>query len=209
LTTRPRPGPISPSKRPRSIIVIADNAGPELICDLLLIDFLLRDPDRTVEIHLKPDPYYVSDATPADLLDALHLLANAGPAARHVATRLTDHMRTDTLRFDTDAFYCKPERLTDAPTDLHARYTAADLVIAKGDLNYRRLVGDAHHDPTTPFADACSGFPTRLLALRALKSDVIVGLDAHTLAAQDATNTPWRTNGSRAVIQTFTPELTR
>jgi hypothetical protein len=95
------------------------------------------------------------------------------------------------------------------PTELHERYAAADLVIAKGDLNRRRLVGDAHHDPTTPFAHACSDFPTRLLALRALKSDVIVGLDAHTLAAQDATSTPWRTNGSRAVIQTFTPESTR
>jgi uncharacterized protein with ATP-grasp and redox domains len=194
---------------PRSIIVIADNAGPELICDLLLIDFLLRDPDRTVEIHLKPDPYYVSDATPADLLDALHLLANAGPAPRRVVARLADHMHSEALRLDTDAFYCKPERLANAPKDLHERYAAADLVIAKGDLNYRRLVGDAHHDPTTPFADACSGFPTRLLALRALKSDVIVGLDAHTLTAQDATNSRWRTNGSRAVIQTFTPESTR
>jgi hypothetical protein len=192
-------------QRPRSIIVIADNAGPEIICDLLLIDFLLRDPERTIEIHLKPDPYYVSDANPADLFDALHLLANAGPAARHVATRLTDHMRTDILRLDTDAFYVKPERLADAPFELHERYAAADLVIVKGDLNYRRLVGDVHHDPTTPFADACNDFPTRLLALRALKSDVIIGLDAHTLAAQEATNTPWRTNGSRAVIQTFTP----
>src|SRR5919107_1378621 len=191
--------------QPRSIIVIADNAGPELICDLLLIDFLLRDPDRTIEIHLKPNPYYVSDATPADLLDTLRLLAGAGSAARHVAARLADHMRADALRLDTDPFYCKPERLTNAPAHLRERYAATDLVITKGDLNYRRLVGDTHHDPTTPFADACGDFPSRLLALRTLKSDVIVGLDADTLAAQDATNTAWRTNGSRAVVQTFFP----
>jgi len=192
-------------QQPETIIVIADNAGAELICDLLLIDFLLREPDRTIEIHLKPEPYYVSDATPADLLDTLRLLATSGPAARHVAARLADHMRSNDLLLNTDDFYCKPERLADAPADLHERYAAADLVIVKGDLNYRRLVGDVHHDPTTPFADACADFPTRLLALRALKSDVIVGLDADTLAAQDATNTPWRTNGSRAVIQTFQP----
>ena len=41
--------------------------------------------------------------------------------------------------------------------------------------------------PVAQLPHACSDFPTRLLALRALKSDVIVGLDAHNRAAQDAT----------------------
>jgi len=191
------------TQRPKKIILVADNAGPELICDLLLIDFLLRDPDRTIELHLKPDPYYVSDATPLDLLDVLRLLTSSGTEARKISGRLADRMRSDALQLDIDAFYCKPERLACAPAELHERYAAADLVIVKGDLNYRRLVGDLDHDPTTPFAEVCRDFPTRILALRTLKSDVIVGLDADTLAAQDATNVSWRTNGSRAVIQSY------
>ena len=50
----------------------------------------------------------------------------------------------------------------------------------KGDLNYRRLVGDRLWPPTTPFADVTAYFPGPVAALRTLKSDVIVGLDART-----------------------------
>jgi uncharacterized protein with ATP-grasp and redox domains len=196
------------TQRPKTIILVADNAGPELISDLLLIDFLLHDDaGRTIEIHLKPAPYYVSDAIPTDLLDTLRLLATSGAAARQVATRLTARMRSDALLLNSDPFYCRPERFADAPTRLRERYATADLVIVKGDLNYRRLVSDLHHDPTTPFANECGDFPTRLVALRALKSDVIVGLDAKTVAAQDATNSSWRTDGSRGLIQSLAPTL--
>jgi hypothetical protein len=39
------------------------------------------------------------------------------------------------------------------------------------------------------------------VALRTLKSDVVVGLDAATTARLDATGTAWRTMGTHAVIQ--------
>ncbi|MFJ9442507.1 hypothetical protein ACIRRH_11620 [Kitasatospora sp. NPDC101235] len=38
-------------------------------------------------------------------------------------------------------------------------------------------------------------------ALRTLKSDVIVGLDAAAVARLDGTGTPWRTDGRHAVVQ--------
>lgn len=179
--------------RPRAVTIVADNAGSELIADLLLADRLLEDHRRTVELQLKPQPYYVSDATPADALDALARLAAGGARARALAARLEDRLRSGALRLAVDPLACTPEplRLIEALAD-------ADLAIVKGDLNYRRLVGDLEWDPTTPFEP---DFPAPVVALRALKSDVIVGLEAEVVAEQDAAREGWRVDGSRGVIQ--------
>jgi len=199
-TTPARPGPTSPSSSPRRSC---------------------HRRQRRPRTHLRPAAHRLPPARtrshhrdPPQTRALLRLRRNARrsprhrPPPRHLGSRGTaGHRQTGrphALRRPAPRHRCllpQPERLADAPAELHECYAAADLVIVKGDLNYRRVVGDAHHDPTTPFADACTSFPTRLLALRALTSDVIVGLNAQTLAAQNATNTAWRTNGSRAVIQ--------
>jgi hypothetical protein len=87
------------------------------------------------------------------------------------------------------------------PADLRADFAPARLVIAKGDLNYRRLVEDRHWPATTPFAELTGYFPAPVVALRTLKCDVVVGLPASTLAKLDASGEPWRTTGEYAVIQ--------
>jgi hypothetical protein len=71
----------------------------------------------------------------------------------------------------------------------------------KGDLNYRRLVGDRNWPATSSFAALTDYFPGPVVALRTLKSDVIVGLDPATLADLDNTGTAWRTSGTHALIQ--------
>ena len=61
------------------LCVIADNAGRELAADLILIDHLLHaGMAASVDLHLKPHPYYVSDATTGDLVAVVRRLA-AGP----------------------------------------------------------------------------------------------------------------------------------
>ncbi|MGW3731260.1 ARMT1-like domain-containing protein, partial [Streptomyces sp. NPDC000851] len=83
-----------------------------------------------------------------------------------------------------------------------AEFAAATVTIVKGDLNYRRLVGDRLWPPTTPFPDVTGYFPGPVAALRTLKSDVICGLDAGTEAALDAAEgRRWRTGGTHALIQ--------
>ena len=77
----------------------------------------------------------------------------------------------------------------------------ADLVVVKGDANYRRLLGDAHWPPTASFARATRHFPARLAALRTLKAEIIVGLEpgeAERLRAEDPS---WLVNGRRGVVQ--------
>lgn len=104
----------------------------------------------------------------------------------------------------THPFFCAPLPFHDMPADLRTEFTGAAMTILKGDLNYRRLVGDRLHPPTTPFTDVTDHFPTPVAVLRTLKSDVIVGLDAETTTRLDTSETAWRTNGHHAVIQVAT-----
>lgn len=75
------------------------------------------------------------------------------------------------------------------------------MVVFKGDLNYRRLVGDRWWEPTTSFAAATAYFPGRVASLRALKSDVIVGMEPGEVQALEATDEAWRTSGSHGLVQ--------
>ncbi|MER8182805.1 damage-control phosphatase ARMT1 family protein [Kitasatospora sp. NPDC094015] len=181
------------------LCVVADNAGRELLPDLALIDHLLATGlAGSVGLYLKPRPYFVSDATTADLLATLERLrAGAGP----IGDRLWQAMNRGTLTVRTHPFFCAPLPYHDLPADLRAEFAGAALTVLKGDLNYRRLVGDREWPPTTGFGAAVDHFPSPVAALRTLKSDVVVGLPATLVADLDRTGTPWRTDGHHAVLQ--------
>ncbi|MFJ8135495.1 damage-control phosphatase ARMT1 family protein [Streptomyces sp. NPDC096013] len=186
-----------------TLCLVADNAGRELIPDLLLLAHLLDQQrvERAV-LHIKPHPYYVSDATTADVVDALHRLFGAPGAAATYGRGLWSAMADGRLTVRAHPFSCAPLPYADMPADLRAEFAAATLTILKGDLNYRRLVGDRRWPPTTPFADVTAYFPGPVAALRTLKSDVITGLDAGTEAALvEAEGQRWRTGGTHALIQ--------
>lgn len=187
---------------PGRVCLIADNAGRELLADLVLVDHLLQTgrADR-VELHLKSHPYYISDATGADLLACLNRLRTAPGEAAAIGARLWQGLRGGQLHLEAHPFYCTPLTFHDLPPELAARFTTAKLVIIKGDLNYRRLVGDRHWPATTPFTALTAYFPGPLVALRTLKSDVVVGVDQDTLAALDTTGEAWRTSGTHGMIQ--------
>ncbi|MEY7978214.1 damage-control phosphatase ARMT1 family protein [Streptomyces pilosus] len=189
-----------------TLCLVADNAGRELVPDLLLIAHLLAHGriGRAV-LHLKPYPYYVSDATTADLVDAVRRLTGAGGAAAAYGRDLWAALGDGRLALRTHPFSCAPLPYADMPDDLRADFAAATVTVVKGDLNYRRLVGDRYWPPTTPFADLTRYFPGPVAALRTLKSDVITGLDAGTEAALTAAEGQrWRTAGTHALIQVRT-----
>jgi hypothetical protein len=188
--------------RPGTVCVVADNAGRELLPDLVLIDHLLETGRAArVALHLKPYPYYVSDATTADVIDCLRRLVNASGRAAEVGRRLWVAVEVGRLTIRTPPFSCAPLTYHHLPADLAHEFAAASMTILKGDLNYRRLVGDCSWPPTTPFSALSAYWPSPLAVLRTLKSDVIVGITSETLSTLDATGEPWRTNGSRALIQ--------
>lgn len=186
---------------PGRVHLIADNAGRELVADLVLIDRLLAtERAAMVALHLKPCPCYVSDATTADLLQVLRHLETAGDTASGVAARLTAAIGDGRLQVHAHSFWCSPLTFHELPNDLATELAEATVVIIKGDLNYRRLVGDAHWTPTTSFQNLTSYFPAPLAALRTLKSDVAVGVDPDRLTRLETSAPGWRTDGTHAVI---------
>lgn len=92
-----------------TVAVVADNAGRELIPDLVLIDHLLeqRHADLVV-LHLKPYPYYVSDAMTADAVDCLRRLTEAPGDAGAIGGRLWKAMAAGSLEVRTHPFFCAP-----------------------------------------------------------------------------------------------------
>ncbi|MEU6233681.1 damage-control phosphatase ARMT1 family protein [Kitasatospora sp. NPDC047058] len=185
------------------VCVVADNAGRELLPDLILIDHLLASGlAAEVVLYVKPQPYFVSDATMADVLATVERLrASSSGEAAAIGRRLWQAMNHGGLAVRTHAFFCAPLPFHDMPTDLRTELAGAAMTILKGDLNYRRLVGDRLWPPTTPFGWTVGHFPSPVAALRTLKSDVIVGVDAAVVARLDSTGTAWRTDGRHAVVQ--------
>ncbi|WP_017558755.1 damage-control phosphatase ARMT1 family protein [Nocardiopsis baichengensis] len=184
------------------VCFVADNAARELLPDLALIDLLLSTRRAgSVVLHLKPHPYFVSDATMADVLAALGRLRRAGGEAAACGERLREALRTGALIVRAHPFSCAPLPYSAMPEDLETDFGAASLTVLKGDLNYRRLVGDRWWDPATPFAEAVGGFPSPVVALRTVKSDTVAGLDPVVAAELDAGGIGWRTSGSYAVVQ--------
>ncbi|TWD18198.1 uncharacterized protein DUF89 [Streptomyces sp. T12] len=189
-----------------TLCLVADNAGRELVPDLLLIAHLLAHGRvaRAV-LHVKPHPYYVSDATTADVLDAVHRLTGAKGAAGAYGQGLRAALTDGRLVLRAHPFSCAPLPYSDMPDDLRADFAAATVTVLKGDLNYRRLVGDRYWPPTTSFAGVTAYFPGPVAALRTLKSDVITGLDPGTEAALVAEEGQrWRTGGTHALVQVRT-----
>jgi len=187
--------------------VVADNAGPELLVDLGLIAFLIEEGlAQRVHLHLKAHPFFVSDATVPDLQATLTALQGSPrPTLRRLAARLQQALADQLLLLHDHPFWTRCLFYTQLPPDLRCTLAQADLLILKGDLNYRRLLQDRHWPPTADLALIATYMPAPFVTLRTLKSEVVVGLPparAEALAAEDP---DWLVNGERGVIHLVQP----
>lgn len=86
--------------------------------------------------------------------------------------------------------------------ELYTKLSRSHLIISKGDLNYRKLVGDVFWEPTVPFTQAVGQFkPSKLIALRTLKSDITCGLPEGLAEHISKIDPDWLKIGKYAVIQ--------
>ncbi|MGW8224134.1 MAG: damage-control phosphatase ARMT1 family protein [Anaerolineales bacterium] len=189
--------------RLRRVDFILDNFGPELIHDIGLTDYLLgMDLAAIVRFHAKPTPHYVSDAMIKDVHATVDYLANhESPEVRQMAERVANYIQDQRLEIVDDYFWTSPTYFWDMPEYIFRELSASDLVISKGDANYRRLAGDLNWPPTTPFEDVVRYFPTSLLALRVLKAELALGLTPIQVSRLDNQDPDWKFNGRWAVIQ--------
>jgi hypothetical protein len=193
--------------RPIQVDVILDNVGLELAGDLFLADFLLGNRvAEGVNFHAKPHPTYVSDAMIKDVNEMLSSFAGSEDLrVRALAGRLLGYRDAGRLRFATHYYWTSPLSFWEMPAPLNQDLGRGDLVICKGDANYRRLLGDRHWPFTTPFADIVRYFPTSLLALRTLKSEVAAGLQPGQAEEMFQKDPDWLTDGKWGVIQFYRP----
>jgi uncharacterized protein with ATP-grasp and redox domains len=182
---------------------VHDNAGRELLFDLALADFLLQKGwARQVHLHLKNQPFFVSDAMPDDVqLTMQFLSASPSPRMQELNARLVEELANGRLSTHADPFWTSCLMFRDMPEHLKEQIGLADLVLIKGDVNYRRLLSDAHWPFTTRMEYVCGYFPAPFVAMRTLKGEILVGLQpgqAEALTIQDPT---WLINGKRGLIQ--------
>ena len=175
----------------RKIDIVLDNAGFELFVDLILAGYLLESDLATqVVLHPKNMPWFVSDVIPADFSSLLFTLARPqeffqaetkGKAQQpfteadlHQLTFLFEHWSNlhsnGQLIIRPNVFWTTGYSYWNLPTHAPALFEdlkRSELVIFKGDLNYRKLTADvrfwasarkimfansilgklAHHDP--------------------------------------------------------------
>lgn len=176
------------------IDVVLDNSGFELFADLMFSLFVL-DAGLTHEVHLhcKEIPWFVSDVMPKDFDNLLEQLADPHffegvskneenkAALKHVQERISFYYKSNQIIVKSHPYWTLDDKYWTIPKhkDLYNDLLNSNLIILKGDLNYRKLTGDIQWDPTTPFDTAIQELATSdlpLLSLRTCKADVVVGL---------------------------------
>lgn len=192
-----------PSFVARRVDFICDNAGAELLTDLVLVDFLLRFKWATeVVLHVKAHPTYVSDTIPADVdLTLAAMKEQEVDEFFELATRLERYLKQQRLRVRADFFWNSHRFFWEFPPPLQVELGSAHLIIIKGDANYRRLLGDHRWPTTMPMGEAAPYFPAPFVTLRTLKSDPIVGLQPGQAGRLDQEDAEWRVNGKRGMVQ--------
>ncbi len=183
--------------------LIADNAGLELISDLCLADFVLNcEIAQTFHIHLKPHPTFVSDAMIKDVLAAMKFLNGEKDAdIQALADRLKSYLEGGKLLLHDDFYWTSPLSGWEMPARLRKEFSRSNLIISKGDANYRRLLGDRHWPFDTPLGEILRYLPAPILALRVLKSEVAAGLPAGIEKEMGEKDQKWLVNGFWGVIQ--------
>ena len=190
-----------------SVGYVLDNVGIELYFDLSLIDFLLEQgwADR-VTIHLKNCPFFLSDAMPKDLLASLQALKEANtPDSMQMAGQLERNLASGRIVLESDPFWTSALTYFDDPGELQRALGEASLAIFKGDLNYRRLLGDRHWEPLTRTEDILSYFQIPAAILRTPKSQIVAGLSAGQVEHLNRVDPHWLTSGEYGILQLVEP----
>jgi len=171
--------------------IVMDNAGFELVSDLCLADYLVSTGlVKKVRLRVKNQPWFVSDTMPHDIewvlnemCDGANKSLNGGdpdPILCKYGQKWKDFVKDSIWTIHSDAFWTYPHDFSMMKKEnpsLYSQLSEANILIFKGDLNYRKLVGDLSWSTETTFLESLQGFnPAPLVALRTLKADVCVGL---------------------------------
>lgn len=161
-------------KQEKRIDIILDNAGFELFVDLILAGYLLSAGLATqIVLHPKSIPWFVSDVLPTDFAALLNALSdpqsfyttpseeerNAGKEPEALSEKEVSELsflfqhwssfhQEGKLLIRPNLFWTSAGsywRIPGAEADIYNDLKESELVIFKGDLNYRKLTGDVSY----------------------------------------------------------------
>lgn len=189
----------------RRVDIVLDNAGFETFVDVILAGYLLQAGlATTVVLHPKNIPWFVSDVVPKDFSDLLTVLVNAkhfyeSPSEDDEAKGVTPAKLSDQESSDMQELFqnwsslyaegkivLRPNkfwteggsywRLPGTAESLFGDLKESELVIFKGDLNYRKLTGDVSFGFSLPTLKAMLIVSNRLLGTLPLPSPRLLDL---------------------------------
>jgi hypothetical protein len=158
----------------RRVDIVLDNAGFELFVDLILAGYLLASGlATTIVLHPKSIPWFVSDVLPQDFASLISALADPQAFYSALSEDAKESGKTAIPLSDAEVVNLKflfehwsrihaegqlvlrPNlfwtaggsfwRLPGTEPSLHEDLKDSELVIFKGDLNYRKLTADVSH----------------------------------------------------------------
>ena len=181
----------------RDIHIVLDNAGFELLTDLVFAGYLFESGyAKKIVLHGKRMPWFVSDVNLEDLKFLIEGFADGTiyddidsadkEALQEAGKYWRGLIHSGKLEFRAELFWTTQHpfgRLPIVEPALFEDLADADLVVYKGDLNYRKLTYDGMWPHSTSFSEALGplakkhdGQGVRSLVLRTAKADVCVGL---------------------------------
>lgn len=140
-----------------SILWLILTAGFELFADVFFAAYFLETGiAKTVVCHPKDFGWFVSDVTPVDFESLFDLLQDTSIAGtqqqrndiKFLADRWKMFYETGRIQIRRDPFWTTSHPFWSMPKytpELFKSLQASDLVIYKGCLNYRKLVGDVKY----------------------------------------------------------------
>jgi uncharacterized protein with ATP-grasp and redox domains len=170
----------SAGKKERRVDIVLDNAGFELYVDLILAGYLLASGLATnVVFHPKSIPWFVSDVLPQDFASLIYTLADPQTFYSALSDDEKHEGKTpvplsateeETLKFlfqnwstshAEGQLVLRPNtfwtaggsfwRLPKTEPELYEDLKESELVIFKGDLNYRKLTADVRSPFHPPY----------------------------------------------------------
>lgn len=202
----------SEGKNSVTIDFVLDNAGFECFTDICLMshltDLLGQQLDK-IRIHVKCYPWFVSDVMVKDfhwILDRFTSEGERCPQLKELGAKWKSYVQSNKWTLIASPYWTLPydyDCMKKIDPRLYSQLETSSLLLLKGDLNYRKLLGDLDWPHDTTFSTVLRNFkPTFLATLRTNKADLICNLDP---SVESKLPTDFMVTGEFAVVQVYDP----
>lgn len=201
------------------INVLVDNFGIEFLADIIMGYYFIlkKGRDSSIEIvyHVNELPVFVSDVKRGDdqvLFKVLTELIKDNAQYKYLLEDINHFIQNGKIKFKSDFFWNMPSRYDTIAqskykksgylSEVKSIFTGNDLLIIKGDLNYRRMVGDKNYNPQKKIEKFIKYISCPVLIIRSFKSNVtLLGKSYNNVVENKNIEQDWQSNGKYGVIQ--------